>query len=374
MRVVYSGGTSCSFETLQRLVLLADEIAFMDRPSVTFGTFGTIGHESEARRFPAAAAPVKFPVISPPSGPASHLYIDYIVADGRNPEFIRTVVDGLRQNNTFRGRLIQVNANYGWGTGQQIVDALIEDLTLYEGEYDPAQDRNLLFIPDTAEGRRQTLAALILEASIHVTNALLAAEQGGFSPVSDDPYFCQLLAMRTSQSGYVLQNAPLASTLGLAVAKSVLPDEALSRLEMEDLFEFRRVSAETYAAWSAELDRLATKLLDIPPQKLDSEIAKTIVTEIRPRMLELRRDMVSARDKLFGDLCKSITKWQVPTLSLSYVSGMSIAGAIATFAGSLAPAVVPPVVDYFTSRRAAVRNNSLAYFVEASKTLGDERV
>ena len=60
MRVLYSGGTICSIETLKRLVLLADEIAFMDRPSVAFGNFGTVGRDSEFRQFRFDDAPVFF--------------------------------------------------------------------------------------------------------------------------------------------------------------------------------------------------------------------------------------------------------------------------------------------------------------------------
>lgn len=155
MRVVYSGGTICSFETLQRLVLLADEIAFMDRSSVTFGSFGTIGRESEFRRFNTGETPIKFSVFSPPSGPASTLYRQYVEADLKNPEFIRTILYGLRADAIFQGRLISPDGNYGWGTGRQIVAALLSDPTLYEGTYDLESDRKHLYVPDTPEGRRQ---------------------------------------------------------------------------------------------------------------------------------------------------------------------------------------------------------------------------
>jgi len=252
------------------------------------------------------------------------------------------------------------------------VDALLQDPTLYAGEYNLTRDPKLLYVPDTPEGRRQTLSTLLLEASIHATNALITAEEAGLIPVSDDPYFCQLLAIRTSQSKYVLQTAPLASLLGLAVAKSVLPDESLSHLKMEDLFEFRRSAKDSYAAWTAELDRLSIKLLDVPPERLTVEATKIIVTEVRPKMLQLRRDMIGARDKLFGDLFKAVSRWEVPTLSLSYLAGLSVPAAIAAFTGALVP-TVPSVVDYFVQRRALVRNNSMAYLVGLTKVLDDER-
>ena len=81
MRVLYSGGTICNFQTLQRLALLADEVGFMDRPSVTFGKFGTVGMASEFRRIDTTGSAVRFSVHEPPAGPASELYLRYVDAD-----------------------------------------------------------------------------------------------------------------------------------------------------------------------------------------------------------------------------------------------------------------------------------------------------
>lgn len=372
MRVLYSGGTICSFETLQRLVLLADEVAFMDRPSVSIGNFGTIGQESEFRRFRTADSPVKFSVYEPPAGQSRDLYLHYIEADLRNPHFIRVVLDGLRSDVTFQRRLIQLEGNYGWGTGRQVLDELLKDQSLYDGEYGSPTEPRLLYVPDTPFGRRQTLGTLLIEASIQVTNALLVAEASQFTPVTDDSYFCDLISLRSSELKYVCQPAPLASILGLAIAKSVLPDEAVTRLKMHDLFEYRTSAKDAYAAWSVEVERLAQRLLEVPSDRLNAEVAKLIVTDVRPRMLELRLEMASTRDKLFGDLVKTVTKWEMPTISLAYLVGLSVPTAIAAFAGALVPAV-PAVVDYYVERRNLVRKNSMAYLVGVSKLLEDER-
>jgi hypothetical protein len=366
MRVIYSGGTICSFETLQRLILLADEIGFMDRPSVTFGNFGTVGTESAFRSMKTEDAPIRFSVFAPPSGPASELYRRYVDSDLQDPAFIRTVLDGVRRDAVFRSRVIQLSANYGWGTGQQIIDALAEDATLYEGAYSLDRDPKLMYVPDTPEGRRQTLGVLLLEASIHTTNALLVAEAAELSPVSDDPYFCQLLALRTSAAHYVAQPVSLASVLGLAVAKSVLPDESLAQLKIPDLFEFRRSAKEQYAAWSNEIERMSLRLREVAPDRISAETARLMLTDVQPRMDQLRRELEDARDKLFGDLFKNVTRWEVPTLSLSYIAGLSLPIALGAFAGALTPAI-PAVVDYFVQRRAIVRGNSMAYMVGLSK-------
>ena len=372
MRVLYSGGTICSFETLQRLILLADEIAFMDRPSVRVGNFGTIGQASEFRQFRIEDSPVTFSIHAAPDGEKKDLYLRYIEADLNDANFIRIVLDGLKTNITFQRRLIQLDVNYGWGTGQQVLEELLKDRTLYEGSYGSPTDPKLLYVPDTRLGRQETLGTLLIEASIQVTNALIVAESAQLDPVSDDPYFCQLISLRASDARYVSQSASAASLLGLAITKSVLPDEVLSRLKMTDLFEYRASAKDAYAAWSLDVERLAQKLLDIPADQFGAEAAKLIVSDIRPRMLELRLEMAAARDKLFGDLVKTVTKWEVPTISLAYLASLSLPTAIAAFAGSLAPAV-PAVVDYYTLRRNLVRRNSMAYLVGVSNLLDDER-
>ena len=372
MRVLYSGGTICCFETLQRLVLLADEIAFMDRPSVMVGNFGTVGRASEFRQFRIEDAPVMFSTHAPPDGEKKDLYLRYIEADLKDDNFVRIVLDGLKADIIFQRRLVQLEANYGWGTGRQVLDELLKDQTLYEGEYGSPTDPKLLYVPDTTIGRRQTFGTMLIEASIQVTNALIVAESAQLVPVSDDPYFCHLISLRASDNNYVSRPASAAPLLGLAITKSVLPDEMLSRLELKDLFEYRSSAKDAYGAWSIEVERLAQQLIDIPADRFGAEAAKLILSDVRPRMLELRHEMATARDKLFGDLIKTVSKWEVPTISLAYIASLSLPTAIAAFAGSLVPAV-PAVVDYYLQRRNLVRSNSMAYLVGISKVLDDER-
>lgn len=372
MRVLYSGGTICSFKTLQRLILLADEIGFMDRPSVIVGNFGTIGRDSEFREFRLENSPIAFSVHAQPEGRSDVLYLRYIEADLRDVNFIRIVLDGLKADVTFQGRLLQLEANYGWGSGQQVLDELLKDAGLYAGDYGETTETTLLYVPDTATGRRQTLRVLLIEASIQVTNALITAESTQLIPVSDDPFFCQLIALRSSEANYVFQPAHRASLFGLAIMKSTLPDEVLSRLTIGDLFNYRASAKDAYALWSLEVEQLAQKLLDIPANRVAAEAAKLVVTDVRPRMLELRLEMASARDKLFGDLIKTVGKWELPTISLAYLASLNLPSAMAAFAGALVP-TVPALVDYFLQRRNLVRRNSMAYLVGVSKILDDER-
>ena len=67
MRVLFTGGSICSYETMQRLVLVADEIGFMDRASATFNNWGFIGRDSEIRQFNNTDLPITIGAHKPPS-------------------------------------------------------------------------------------------------------------------------------------------------------------------------------------------------------------------------------------------------------------------------------------------------------------------
>lgn len=365
MRVVFAGGTICDYRTLQRLVLIADEIGFMDRPSVTFGDWGTIGAPSEFRHYNTRGAPITFSVHEPPSGPANALYQSYIAADLRNPRFVQTFFDGLQNDPKFQARFIQLNAHYGPGTGQDILRSLLADPALARARLDEPIDGRLMFKADTADGRRETLKILLTEASIHVTSALTVSEETKLVPVSDDPYLCRLLAMRTCDSQYVRETPRYAPLLGLAVAKSVLPDQLLAEIEIEDLYSYRRTAKDAYASWSAEIDKLAARLADIDPEKAEREIPRIISTDVKPKLVAYRNELKSARDQVFGELIKKVTAWEMPTMSLAYLASLDLASAFAAFAAALAPAV-PAVVDYFISRRELTRRNSMAYLIGVS--------
>jgi hypothetical protein len=207
---------------------------------------------------------------------------------------------------------------------------------------------------------------LIVDASIQVTSALLLADEMDALPIADDATFPKLLAMRAANSNYVGDTHRLAPRIGLEFARAVIPDEALRKLEFKDIFEYRVKSKAVYATWNAELNKIAAKLSDSDLQKPDETMGKLIATELIPRVREYESELVSIRDKLFGDLIKSVTTWEFPTISIAYFANLGFAGAVAAFAAGL-KSTVPHIVDYVTSRRAAVRRHAMSYLVGLSK-------
>ena len=143
-------------------------------------------------------------------------------------------------------------------------------------------------------------------------------------------------------------------------ATALIPDEVLQAITFEDLFDYRRKTEDAYAAWSTESNRLALRICDMDPAAVSRELPAIIHGEFKPRMLDYRNETM--RDRMFGQLVRKVTIWNVPSLSLAYLSGLSVPAAIALFAGTLVPAV-PTIVDYYVERRALQRKNSAAYLV-----------
>ena len=131
MKVLYYGGTFCTDATLKRLPVVAQEITFVDRPSVKLSeTSGTVGIPTEARRI-EPLDPKCGVVISAhaPYANAVPMYQQYLKRDWQNAAFRHAVLDGLNDS-AFAGRVLALDGNYGDATGQQIRDALLADSAL----------------------------------------------------------------------------------------------------------------------------------------------------------------------------------------------------------------------------------------------------
>jgi hypothetical protein len=370
MKLLYIGTHFCPVDSFARLLVLGDELVFLDRPSVTFGNWGTIGHQSVMRRVSFdSSAPVKISVVEPPSGPARGLYESYVQADITNRAFVEAFLNGLKNDHIFAERFLPPGANYGDGrNGVDLRRLVVADQSLYDAMLDLSQKDHpsLMYKPETPEGRKAVLKTLLVDASIQVTSALLMADEINALPIADDVTYPKLLALRASSSDYIGGVHSLVPRLGLEFARAVIPDEALKKLDFKGIFQYRERTKDIYEAWNVELNKTAAKIADIDLQDPDEIIKKLIATELLPKVHEYENELSSIRDKLFGDLIKGVTAWEFPTISIAYIANLGFGGAIMAFAAALRGAV-PQVVDYVNSRRSAVRKHAVSYLIGLSK-------
>ncbi len=370
MKLLFSGEEFCDQPVLKRLLVIAEEIHFMDRPSVTFDNWGTIGHASYARRIDWSGLPLLIDVHEPPSGPVQGLYGPYIEADINNSVFAKTVLEGFRSSDEFASKYIQFDANYGSGMGKEIVYALRQDDNLLDEAFNLKLklDGPNMFAVSTPAQRKETFKTILVEASIKVTSATILAEETDTIPVTDDPYIARLIGLRSSDSSYVGGTSKHAPYIGIDIAKSVIPDEALEQLKITDILKYREKSKDSYRAWITEVNKIASEIADIDGNISPDEIAKIIAADFTPRVIEYKNDMCAIRDDLFADVMKKIIKWEMPSLTLAYLANLGIAGAITLFASALAPAV-PDIVDYFKSKRDIERRNAMSFLIKLSRDI-----
>ena len=357
MRVLYSTKSGCDFDTLKRLLLLADEIAFLDRPSVTFKNWGTVGSASPMRRFLGTHGPVTISVHEPPSGPAEYAYQDYIRSDLTNPAFRQAFFEGLRVDESFARRFLQFDADYRGVTGRQIHDALRNDTRLPGIQIDPDRQpsASLYSIGDEA-GRLQTFQVLLTEASIGVTAAQIVAAQTGLAPISEESALVRLLALRTSDAKYVDKAASLAPWLAAAIVESIVPDTAIQLAKIETILRYRERTQDAYRAFMGEVDRLVAQLGDMDVARASQEIPRIIAAEVTPKVREYQNELAGARDTLFADVLKGIIDWKAPVIGIGFLSALSFPAALAAFVAAGVHATAAPIIDYVKAKRAAGRN------------------
>ena len=373
MKLLYGDNLVCGDPTMKRLMVIADEIGFMDRPPIgpiaTGGHWGLIGMQSPIRGFipQYSTEAVKLTAFAPPPSLPETAFTSYVDADFGNPEFVTTVIDGLR-NDAFAEKLFQLHGDYGSGqTGETIRQALLTDPALAGTRLTPDVDERRMFEINTPEGRINTLQYIGIELSVRLTLTMLISQHNEIPPVSDDVVFARLLAMRSSRGTYIGGSAPLAPYLGLEVVKAVIPDAALQQLQYPDILEYRRQSKDAYDAWNVEIGRLAARMDDIDFNQAKQRIPKLIAEELLPKIVEYKNEMESVRDRLFGDLVKNLVRMPAPSAAIAYFFAGNWIHAVTAFLGACAPSVVPPVVEYISGKRATNRKHAMSYLVGVSR-------
>jgi hypothetical protein len=362
VKLLYIGGVQPPFSDLKRLLLLGSELSFMDRPSVTFKDWGTIGRASPMRSMDSTGSPVSILVHEPPSGPAKYGYEEYVEADLENPRFREAVLNGLRADDRFARKFLQFNADYGGLKGRDLRDQIIADSDLLTAKLTPFDPKAMKDGTATPAGRRAAFHMLLAEASIEVTAAQYVASHTGSIPISEVPAFASLLSLRTADSGYVGDKALIAPWLAASIVEAVVPDSLLQQLELKQILEYRHKTKDAYDGFMAEVERLTAVMGEIDSGKAVQEIPRIIAGEVTPRVTEFRDEMLGARDELFADLLKKVIVWEVPAVSVGFLSGNSFAAAAVAFLG-IVGAAAPGVIDYVVKERAIKRKNAFAYLL-----------
>jgi hypothetical protein len=357
VKLLYYGGTFCSDETLKRLLVVAKEIAFIDRPSVKLSdASGTVGVPTFARNI-EPLDPKTGIVISAhaPYKHAAQIFQEYLKRDWLSPRFRRAVLDGL-SNASFVERVLQLDGNYGDATGLQIRDALLADQGL-RAPVLPTLEHRTNFKIDTAAARIETFGALVTEASIMVSGGVVGAAETDSSPITDDQTLSELYAIRGMTNPDAGDGGALA-ILGDEIARAVLPDWVLAQLSVGDILEYRAKTKDAYDAWLGELDALVVSLEETTSEDIHAEVKRIVTASVAPKITQYKREMASVRDNMFAGLVSSAPSWILPAVALYAMTGPVVA-----LVGALTQAGLTVGASYYSGRRNVRRSHAVSYLL-----------
>lgn len=363
MKLLFSGSHRIDSTSLKRLLLLAEEIDFMDRPSNSFGNFGTVGIDSPVRTLLPLFKdrPIKVDVLTPPSGAPLGLQEKYLETDLMDLNFRRKFLKGLLKDPPFMFDHISPEGNYGSGIkGREFIKALTQDEEFLTCPMNTGNLTELPWVIDNKESLKETLRTLLCDISIALTNAMVLANSTGLSPLANSKTFADLLTLRFSNTAYTGGVTSKASLLGLKIIESVIPDSVLKEISFDDVLHYREASKDIYDAWIVDVNKYSTDLEDIPYDEAVSRIPLILSKEIQPKIQNYKNEMKSVAEKLFGELFKRAT-YIGGGIMIHSLSGLSSAGAITAFFSSLA---IKDVVDYIVQNRKVKREHAITYLLE----------
>lgn len=327
MKVLYVGSPFPENSVLKRLMVLADEIGFIDHPSVSFGLRGQIGVPTPARHITTGSEAVVFSAHDVPNilpeGAERQMYEAFLQRDFDDPEYRRILLDGFEKSESFAKKLIQLDGNYRGVSGTQIRQALLADHSLVSTPMSTEADIQAMFKIDTSDDRADTLRLLIEKTSATLTAAMIVSDQTGLLPVTDEEYTARLLARRMEQQSTPSTNELVAPFLSFEVAKCAVPDELLENVQFEEIVEYREKAIEPYRRWSEEIEKLSDAIDTLDPSEAVEAIPNLLREEVIPQIRAFRDEMAGIRDNMWGEMVNRISRWEIPTMSIGYLSSIS---------------------------------------------------
>ena len=210
--------------------------------------------------------------------------------------------------------------------------------------------------------------------SVNTNLALLLSQVENLTLLTDDPSALRLLNLkhkRAKQVAKVTTNGPVIARrspeflqryniIGLNLIDAILPDSALQNISFRSLIEFRSQESASLQRLHLLLNRLVVRVEgEVWSEEFEREIVRLIESEMIPEAQEIRERVRSAYGKMFGGLIKRSAATVTPTLTVSFLAGLS-AGQILTMScaavsGALSIAV-PEIVDLWQEQKSPKRN------------------
>jgi len=364
--------------TLKRAILLFDELHFIDRPSFTFGKFGTVAITSPLRNYEKSFRENGVPlyVHSPRDGPVLGEFLEQVQSDVNDLEFLRRFQKGLEKSLVFRNHQVPPG-NYSDGLNQDEVVRRVSsvDLNIVLGQYSKpmdlfADDRVDHFSHRNEQECAKSLVTQALACSAMINFAINVSQHEGIIPLADASPYQDLLGAKYARAAHALENSGSKIQLidlSFTIFDELVPAGLLEQLTFKDVIDYRK---ETETAREAFLEHLA--VLQVKQGAVDeksdyrSTINEIMVADIIPAAREFRNRLDSIYEKLFGNLTVGALSYLAGSAGLHIFGDVSWVNLL-HLAGLAGAAMAKAGIEAKQAVRAARRECAVSYLLGLDK-------
>lgn len=378
INVLYYPDMQTSENTLKKAILLFDELHFMDRPSLTFNNFGTIGIASPLRQFEETFRKNGVPlyVHGVNGGKVQGDLLDQVRSDINDLSFIKEFKEGLETSTTFRNIHIPPG-NYGpSGNEKDVAEKfantdILSELKNFESPEFLLSDNKIkpydLTLPLGCAKQIVSQAAL---CSAQVNFALIEGAKKGFVPLADATPYSKLLSNRYSRAISKLNSANLPiniSDLSFAIFDELIPTESVEKLSIEQVVKYRRKSENHREAFLEHLLIIQEKQASISiDDNYEDIIKKIIMTEIIPAVNAYKKKLQTIDEGFYGSMMKGALGTLGGSGTISIFADLSWEK-ILLLGLPVGAFILASAVDDILATRATKRECSISYLLSLDK-------
>jgi len=378
VNVFYYPEMAACASTLKKAILFFDEIHFMDRPSFTFGSFGSIGTQSPLRRIEASFRDNGVPLFvhDAPGGPVVGDFHEQIRADVNDPVFLRRFQEGIKHSVTFRDLQI-AHGNYGEaGTHENVAEKVTAvDVASALGVHGTAmelfEDTTIHpFDLSTAAGCAKTLISDAVLCSAKINFALSVSSKQGFIPLADTTPYRDLLGAKYARAMKALEprtNQIQVTDLSFAVFDELVSAERLEQMTVAEVVRYRKESEPAREEFLEHLGVIQAKQASIGSDgDYAGAVDKVVKTEIIPAAHTFKNKLQTIDESLYGAVAKGALGYAGSSAGISFFGDLSWEKLIA-LAGVAGAYLGKAAIDGILAKRAAKRECSISYILSLDK-------
>jgi hypothetical protein len=191
--------------------------------------------------------------------------------------------------------------------------------------------------------------------------------QHEFSPLADASPYSDLLSSKYRRAIAATGRAsgPIPATdLSIAILDELVPEEALTKMQIGDAIKYRKESQSAREAFLEHLLTLYAKVGEVPPDgNYSAAIEKILATEVRPVVTEFRNQLLTIHEKLFGKILAG-------ALAVAGSSGVvQLFGdmtwqKLLSLAGAAGAYIATQAIEAVGEERAARRDYAISYLLD----------